>query len=88
MLVSNIDDESKINIIDVIEPDTPANCEHSHTKFVTKDDKSSIDLTISSFPFYDDDKLKYLQYYIGAKDITCKMSSGERITTELGINQS
>ena len=69
----------------MLQPDSPANCEHSHTKYTTSEDKQNIELTDSSFPFYDDDKLKYLQYFIGAKDITCKMVSGERIAAELGV---
>ncbi len=62
LLLSNLSEEDvkKINIKTVLQPDSPANCEHSHTKYEVNDDKSKIDLTISSYPFYDDDKLKYL----------------------------
>jgi len=41
-MVSNLDDEhlKKVNVVEVLQPDSPANCEHSHTKYeVNKDNK-------------------------------------------------
>ena len=50
-----------------------------HTKFITSNDKSFINITIGSFPYEDYEKIKFKQYFAGAKDITCKLISADSI---------
>jgi len=43
-----------------------------------------MNITIGSFPFENLDKLEYKHYFVGAKDITCKVLSADAIAKELG----